>query len=110
MEILDGVDDKGLCKSNLTNITAFSKRDLHNKLKAMKITLANQSGSLKEGTTVDELPSQKTWTEGSVPQGNSKLQQTAPGDEGSRLHDDDSSLSLTSSEEKESGPAAVHTG
>ena len=110
MEVLDGVDDDILCVSNLTNITDFSKRDLYNKPKETEITLANQTGSSKEGTTVDGSPSQKTWTEGSAPQGNSESQQKIPGDEGSRSHDDDSSLSSTSSEEEEPGPAATPSG
>ena len=109
VEILDADDDNS-CVSNLMNITDYSKRDLYNKIKEMQISLANQQGSSKEGTASDGSPSQKTWGEGSAPQGNSESQQTTPGEEGSRSHDDDSSLSSTSSEEEEPGPATAPSG
>ena len=76
VEILEEGDDDRSFVSNLTNITDYSKRDLYNKLKEMQIALANQPGSPKEGTTVEVPPAQKTWTEGSAPQGNSESQQT----------------------------------
>ena len=110
VEILDGVDDDNSCVSNLTNITDYSKRDLYNKLKEMQIALENQPGSPKAGTTIEVPPAQKTWTEGSAPQGSSESQQTTPGGEGSRSHNDDSSLSSTSSEEEDPGPAAAPSG
>jgi hypothetical protein len=110
VEILDGGDDDKSCVSNLTNITDYSKRDLYRKLKEMQIALANQPESSKEGTTVDVLSAQKTWTEGSAPQGNSESQQTTPGGEGSRSQNGDSSLSSTSSEEEDPGLAAAPSG
>ena len=72
--------------------------------------MANQPGSPKEGTTVEVPPAQKTWTEGSAPQGNSESQQTTPGGEGSRSQNDDSRLSSISSEEEDPGLAAAPSG
>ena len=108
MEILNA-DDDNLCVSNLIKITDYSKRGLYNKRKETNISLANQPGSSKEGTTVDGLPSQKTWTEGSAPQGNSELQQNARGEE-NQLYDDRSSMSSSPSEEEGRGPDAAPSG
>ena len=108
--IIDEEGDDGLCVSNLTNITDYSKRDLYNKLKEMEISLATQSGFLKEGITVDLSTLKKDLDRRFRTQGNSESQQKNLGGEGSRSQDDGSSLSSTSSEEEDPRSAAAPSG
>ena len=93
--VIEDNDDDASNVSNLTGISDYSKRDLYNKLKEMEINISAK---------------QKSSITGSAPQGSSKPQQNTPEGEESLSDNDSSSLSLTSSEEEDSGAAVAPSG